>query len=88
MAKRELKKASKVERMFKILEYLKKNTDREHPVRQSDMRNDPEISEYLGDKETYTRRSMRIHGLYYNRTFSYEDPDIRLDGEGAGRQMP
>lgn len=34
MAKRELKKASKIKRMFKILAYRKKNTDRECPVRQ------------------------------------------------------
>lgn len=34
MAKRELKKTSKIERMFKILAYRKKNTDRERPVRQ------------------------------------------------------
>ena len=34
MAKREMKKASKIERMFKILVYRKKNTDRERPVRQ------------------------------------------------------
>lgn len=33
MARRELKKASKIERIFKILAYLKKNTDREQPVR-------------------------------------------------------
>ncbi|MCI9682327.1 MAG: hypothetical protein HFI26_13185 [Lachnospiraceae bacterium] len=34
MAKRELKKALKIGRMFKILAYRKKNTDRERPVRQ------------------------------------------------------
>lgn len=73
--------------MFKILEYLKKNTDREHPVRQSDMRNDPEISEYLGDKETYTRRSMRIHGLYYNRTFSYEEINSLIEGVLASKTL-
>lgn len=142
MAKRELKKMTKVERMFKILEYLKWNTDREHPIKQSEMRRDSTISEYLGDKETfnrlikdlagamnsgefgykqeeewklyfrdfkryydeqeaewngdeegddeeeeYTRRSMRIQGLYYNRTFSYEEINSLIEGVLASRTL-
>lgn len=32
MGKRKLSKSARVERMFKIWEYLKNNTDKEHPT--------------------------------------------------------
>lgn len=47
MSKRELSKSARFARMFKIWEYLKTNTDKEHPTTQSAMRKDPE----LADKE-------------------------------------
>ena len=54
MAQRKLSKAPRFERMFKIMEYLKRNTDRDHPTTQQKMRNDS-ISEYIGHKETFNR---------------------------------
>lgn len=40
------------ESCYKILEYLKKNTDKEHPTTQAAMRKDPSVAPYLGAKET------------------------------------
>ena len=40
------------ESCYKIVQYLKKNTDKEHPTTQAAMRKDSSISEYLGAKET------------------------------------
>lgn len=48
MAKRKLTKAARFERMFKIWEYLKKNTDKEHPTTQAEMRKSSELSEFIG----------------------------------------
>jgi hypothetical protein len=115
-------KPSKIERAYKILEYLRKNSDSEHTITQASLRKIPEIKEYLGDKETYNdtivklaiamnleehgakpekewkiifndfrkeygesdfedeemddfddKQSMKIRGLYYNHTFSYDE---------------
>lgn len=136
MAKRKLTKAARFERMFKIWEYLKKNTDKEHPTTQAEMRKSSELSEFIGNKETFNRlikdmartlnsdeygckpescwkiyfddfkkyygddadedgetdfdsedaydefadQTMRISGLYYNRTFSYEEINSIIEG--------
>jgi len=137
MGKRILSKSARFERMFKVLEYLKRNTDREHPTTQAKMRKDPEVSEFIGDKETFNRlikdmartmnsdefgykreedwkiyfhdfqkyygddaedydeeanfgsdkeyeefadQTMRIDGLYYNRTFSYDEINSIIEG--------
>lgn len=53
MAGRKSIKPTKTERMYKILEYLKKNTDREHPTSQRQMRDIAEIKEYILHKETF-----------------------------------
>lgn len=137
MAKRKLSKASRFERMFKVWEYLRRNTDSEHPTTQAIMR-ESHISEFLGNKETFNRlikdmartmnqdeygykseenwkiyfhdfkkfygdntvesdldednldedekyegymsESMRIDGLYYNRTFSYDEINNLIEG--------
>lgn len=55
MAKRKLTKAARFERMFKIWEYLKNNTDKDHPTTQAEMRKSSELSEFIGDKETFNR---------------------------------
>ena len=52
MAERQTKKPSKYERSYKILEYLRRNTDKEHTVKRSDLARVPELREYLGYKET------------------------------------
>lgn len=137
MGKRKLSKAARFERMFKIWEYLKNNTDKEHPTSQAQMRKAPEVSEFIGDKETFNRlikdmartmnsdefgykkeddwkiyfhdfkkyygdtaetcgdeadfgsdeeyeefadQTMRIDGLYYNRTFTYDEINSIIEG--------
>lgn len=40
------------ESCYKITEYLRKNTDKDHPTTQAAMRKDENIAEYLGAKET------------------------------------
>ncbi len=40
------------ESCYKIAEYLKKNTDKDHPTTQAAMRKDESVSAYLGAKET------------------------------------
>jgi hypothetical protein len=40
------------ESCFKIMQYLKKNTDKDHPTTQASMRKDETVAEYLGAKET------------------------------------
>lgn len=119
---------SKLERAYRILEYLKKNSDSEHTITQASLRKNPEIEKYLGDKETYNDTivkmamamnlseygtkpenewkiifkdfkrifgegspeendddsddeiKMRIRGLYYNHTFSYEEINCLIEG--------
>ena len=137
MGKRKLSKAARFERMFKIWEYLKNNTDKEHPTSQAQMRKAPEVSEFIGDKETFNRlikdmartmnsdefgykkeddwkiyfhdfkkyygdtaetcedeadfgsdveyeefadQTMHIDGLYYNRTFTYDEINSIIEG--------
>lgn len=137
MAKRKLTKAARFERMFKIWEYLKNNTDREHPTTQAEMRKASEVAEFIGDKETFNRlikdmaramnsdefgykqekdwkiyfhdfqkyygddaeasdeeaefdsdeaydafadQTMHVDGLYYNRTFSYDEINSIIEG--------
>lgn len=55
LTKRKLTRAARFERMFKVLEYLKKNTDSENPTTQAKMRRVEAMSEYIGDKETFNR---------------------------------
>lgn len=52
MAERQTNKPSKYERSYKILEYLRRNTDKENRVKRSDLARVPELREYLGYKET------------------------------------
>lgn len=120
---------SKLERAYRILEYLKKNSDSEHTITQAALRKVPDLERYLGDKETYNdtvvkmamamnlqehgakpesewkiifndfkkiygesqldeneedfddeQTKMRIRGLYYNHTFTYEEINILIEG--------
>ena len=43
---------SQFERAYRILEYLRWNSDREHPVTQADMRRSGELKDYMGGKDT------------------------------------
>lgn len=53
MAERNSNKPSKYERSYRILEYLKKNTDQDHKVKQSDLRKIEYLKQYIGNKETF-----------------------------------
>lgn len=53
MAERHSNKPSKYERSYRILEYLKKNTDQDHKVKQSDLRKIGYLEQYIGNKETF-----------------------------------
>lgn len=43
---------SQFERAYRLLEYLRENTDREHPITQAELRKNPETHSYMGGKET------------------------------------
>lgn len=144
MGKRKLSRAARFERMFKVWEYLRKNTDAEHPTTQAEMRKSSEVSEFIGDKETFNRlikdmartmnsdefgykpekdwkiyfhdfkkyygedaedcdaeadldseeaydefadQTMHIDGLYYNRTFSYDEINSIIEGIMATKTL-
>ena len=53
MAKRKIQKPTRFERMYKVWDYLRKNTDRRHPTSIAKMRKDENINAYIGDKESY-----------------------------------
>ncbi len=48
----ERKQIAIFESCYKIAQYLKKHTDKEHPISQADMRKDESVAKYLGAKET------------------------------------
>lgn len=140
MTKRKLSRTARFERMFRVFEYLKNNTDSENPTTQAKMRKDKEISEYIGDKQTFNllikdmartmnsdehgykkesewkiyfqdfkkyygdnaddleddesfesdevyNDTMRIVGLYYNRTFSYNEINTLIEGVLSSRTI-
>ena len=53
MSKRNFRQTVKYERSYRILEYLRKNSDSGHTITQASLRKVPELSDYIGDKETY-----------------------------------
>lgn len=137
MAKCKREGVGKVERMFKIWEYLRKNTDSSHPITQAEMKKADEIQNYIGNKQTFNRlirdmaeamnsseeggyrpeaewkicfddfrkvngensvwdeteeeetedRPVRIRGLYYNRTFSYQEINSMIEGVLATKTL-
>lgn len=144
MGKRKLSKAARFERMFRVWDYLKNNTDKEHPTTQAEMRKSSEVAGFLGDKETFNRlikdmartmnsdeygykpekdwkiyfhdfkkyygddaedfdeeadfgseeaydefadQTMHIDGLYYNRTFSYDEINSMIEGILASKTL-
>lgn len=137
MARRRREGVGKVERMFRIWEYLRKNTDSGHPTTQAEMKNADEVKDYIGNKQTFNRliRDMaeamnsskeggylpeaewkicfddfrkvngedsiwdeteeddmeeapvRIRGLYYNHTFSYQEINSMVEGVLATKTL-
>ncbi len=55
MAKRNLDKETRFARLIRVWDYLRRNTDKDHPITQEAMRQDSEIRDYLGDKQTFNR---------------------------------
>ena len=55
MAGRETNKPTRFERMYKIWDYLRNHTDRNHPTSIARMRNDKRVRAYIGDKQTVNR---------------------------------
>lgn len=51
---------SQVEKIYTLLEYLKWNTDKEHKVRQKDLKKVEEVKDVLGVKDTFGRNIERI----------------------------
>lgn len=129
MAQRKSNRPSKFERSYRILEYLKRNTDSEHTITQAMLRRVPGMVEYMGYKETFNDTvvnmamamnfkeygvkprdewkiifedfegefgdeselddsdeeldnppRMRIRGLHYNHTFSYDEINYLIEG--------
>ena len=76
MGKRDLlpSSISKVERVYKIWQFLKKNTDRNHPVTQAAMRKDKEVGEYIGDKQTFNRLIKDMAYIMNLKGEDYKDP--------------
>lgn len=75
MALRKIDKTSRVEKFARILDYLRWNTDKNHPTTQEKMRWDeryPEMDEYMGDKQTFNRL-IKDMAKYYNT----EDDDFK-----------
>lgn len=53
-------KYSKIVRAYRILEYLRRNSDKEHIVTQASLRKNPDIAPYVGDKETYNHTIVKL----------------------------
>ena len=47
--------ASRLERAFRIVAYLKKHTDKDHPTSQAKMRGNERIKDYIGHKKTFNQ---------------------------------
>lgn len=143
MSKEKLKKSVGFERVYKVWEYLKRNTDSEHPTTQAEMRKDPDLSALMGHKDTFNSLikhmadimnsdeygcykpekewkiyfhdfkrycdemdakteenesdddddkdgalpQMHLRGLYYNRTFSYDEINCLIEGVLAAKTI-
>lgn len=49
-----------LERCFRLLDYLKHNTDSGHTITQAELRRDKEISGYLGSKDTFNKMMQNL----------------------------
>lgn len=49
-----------LERCFRLLDYLKRNTDSQHTITQAELRRDKEISDYLGSKDTFNKMMQNL----------------------------
>lgn len=142
MSKEKAKKSVGFERVYKIWEYLKRNTDSEHPTTQAEMRKDQDLSALMGHKDTFNSliknmasvmnsdeygykpeeewkiyfhdfkryydkldsqieenesdddddkedvmSNMHLRGLYYNRTFSYDEINSLIEGVLAAKTI-
>lgn len=65
---------SKIERAYKLLQYLKKNSDKDHTIMQKDLRGNFEIEKYVGDKETYNDTITKLA-----MTMNFDEYGIKPD---------
>ena len=49
-----------LERCFRLLDYLKRNTDSQHTITQAELRRDEQISDYLGSKDTFNKMMQNL----------------------------
>lgn len=85
---------SQYERAYRILEYLRWNTDSSHPVTQAELRRHPELGAYLGGKETSHDLIIRMvaamnygeHGLRPRDEWklNFQAFDARYGGDDEG----
>lgn len=65
-----------LERCFKLLEYLRKNTDHKHAITQKKLREDTEIKDYLGNNETFNRTIRQLAN-----TLNFKGSEVRPEDE-------
>lgn len=133
MARRKDEKVSPIESMIKIWEYLRKNTDEEHPITQAEMKKEESMKGYIRNKQTFHRliinmalamnsdedgimnpeekwkilfddlikfyenedeeqesiwdTMLHLKGLYYRRTFSYQEINALIEGVLASKTL-
>lgn len=63
---------SQFERGYRILEYLRWNSDQTHPVTQADMRRDEKLGSYLGGKEAFRELILNMVSA-----MNFDDHDLR-----------
>lgn len=135
MARRKDEKVSPIESMIKIWDYLRKNTDEEHPITQAEMKKEENLRGYIRHKQTFHRliinmalamnsdengimnleeewkilfddlikfyenenedeeqesiwdTTLHLKGLYYRRTFSYQEINALIEGVLASKTL-
>lgn len=82
-----------VERTWRLLEYLRRNTDEKHLISQKEPEEDPVLKPLFKKttpqramspeelkREERRERSLPIRDPYYRHTFSYEEVNARIEG--------
>lgn len=67
---------SHYERAYRILEYLRWNSDREHPVTQASLRKVEELERYMGGKETFREMLLNMVGA-----MNFAEHDVKPKAE-------
>lgn len=67
---------SHYERAYRILEYLRWNSDREHPVSQASLRKVEDLERYIGGKETFREMILNMVGA-----MNFAEHDVKPKAE-------